>query len=478
MDATHDRDGLQRRIADTLAPLIRQALADFGVPGLALGIIANDTLVYAKGFGVRDVQTREPVTPASLFHMASISKPFVATAVMQLAQAGTLELDAPVQTYLPYFNLAGDGAAAITLRQLLTHTAGMPDCDDYGWERPEDDPGALERYVRSLAAQRPIAAPGEKFAYSNAAFEVLGDVVAKASGLSFEDSLKRHVLDPLGMRSSTFLRSEVAPELATTPHLGLPAAVVAGAYPYNRPHAPSSSLHSSVHEMSRWARANLRRGELDGQRMLESPSHAELWRPHAHMNEHGWFEAAALGWFPGTYRGRRVVHHDGSDPGFETTLVLLRDDAMAVVVLANANTAPLRAITEAALDLLLGLEPLPPKPPLAVPVATTLAAEGHDAAVALYRRLIEQPEVYDTRPSRFADALWGAIEVHRPAAVRPLLDLWVELQPGESEAHEMLGWAEYVDGDHPRAAVSLRRALELDEENEHAAELLARLAAR
>ena len=150
MDTTQDHAELKERIVATLEPLIRQALADFGVPGLALGIVKGDTLVYAKGFGVRNAETREPVTPESLFHMASISKPFVATAIMQLAEAGKLELDAPVRTYLPYFRPAGDGADSITVRQLLAHTAGMPDAEDYCWYRPEDDEAALERYVRSL----------------------------------------------------------------------------------------------------------------------------------------------------------------------------------------------------------------------------------------------------------------------------------------------------------------------------------------
>ena len=171
------------------------------------------------------------------------------------------------------------------------------------------------------------------------------------------------------------------------------------------------------------------------------------------------------------------MNHSGSDPGFETDLVLAPDDDMAIVQLTNTNTAPVGAITAATLDLLLGLEPTAPKTPIVVPLARTLASEGQAAAVAQYRRLQEtQPEAYDTRPSRFADAVWGAIEVHRPDAVRPLLELWITLQPEASEAHEMLGWADFVVGDRERAAASLRRALELDGENEHAKQLLERLA--
>ena len=99
--------------------------------------------------------------------MASITKPFVATAVMQLVEKGRMSLDAPVTTYLPYFEIADPRAKTITVRQMLTHTSGMPDEGDYGWDRPQYDDGALERYVRSLKDQKLVFAPGERMQYSN-----------------------------------------------------------------------------------------------------------------------------------------------------------------------------------------------------------------------------------------------------------------------------------------------------------------------
>src|SRR5262249_7502550 len=149
-------------------------------------------------------------------------------------------------------------------QHMLTHTSGMPDTVDYEWYAPKDDDEALERYVRSLVDEELLTAPGEKYAYSNIAFEVLGDVIAKASGQTFETYVKTHILDPLEMHDSTFLRREVAPDLATTPHFGAPLKVLTGAYPYHRAHAPSSTLHSSVQEMGQWAIANLNRGSFKG----------------------------------------------------------------------------------------------------------------------------------------------------------------------------------------------------------------------
>ncbi len=415
--------------------------------------------MYTQEFGVRNLDTQEPVTPRSLFLMSSVSKPFVATAIVQLVEQGKMALDAPIVAYLPYFRLKDPRYKDITVQQMLSHTSGMPDAVDYHWYAPEDDEEALERYVQGLANEELLAAPGEKYAYSNIAFEVLGDVIAKVSGQTFEAYVKVHLLDPLEMHDSTFLRREVAPDLAVTPHFGAPLRVLAGAYPYHRAHAPSSTLHSSVEEMGQWAIANLNRGRFKGKQILQSESYNLLWQPYVRTDEEGWEEAVGLSWFFGTYRGRRVIHQDGDDPGFVSNVVLVPEEDAAVVVLANSRPAPIGSITDAALDVLLGVEPQVPKPPITVPIGSTLSAVGPEGAIRQYQRLqITQLDGYDADPSHFLDATWGAIEVHRAEAVMPLLKLWVTLQPNASQAYEMLGWAYMVQGEKEVAADNLRRA--------------------
>lgn len=462
-------------IEEKLAPLIEHIVAACGLAGLAIGIVKAGELVYAQGFGVRNLATQEPVTPRSLFHLASVSKTFVATAIVQLVEQGQVALDAPVVTYLPYFCLKDARYRAITVQQMLSHTSGMPDEVDFHWHAPEDDEVALERYVRSLADEELLAAPGEKYAYSNMAFEVLGDVIAKVSGQPFETYVKAHLLEPLGMHDSTFLRRAVAPDLAATPHFGAPLRVLAGAYPYHRGHAPSSTLHSSIEELSHWAIANLNRGRFQGKQIVQPESYNLLWQPYAQPGEEGWEEGMGLSWFLGSYRGRRVINHAGSDPGFGADFVMLPEAEAAVMVLTNSNTAPLTSVIEAALDVLLGEEPQRPKIPITVPIAEALATRGPQAASVEYQRLITQPERYDAHPDRFLEATWGAIEVQRPDVVLPLVQLWVTLQPDASLAHEMLGWAYLVQGGKELAAEHLRRALALDPEAWHAKRLLQQL---
>ena len=444
MDNSEDQK-LADAIAAQLTPLIERVMDGYGLAGLGIGIVKGGEVLLARGFGVRSVETGAPVTARSLFHLASVSKPFVATAIVQLWEAGRLELDAPVITYLPYFALAGGDYGQITIRQLLTHTGGVPDTDGYDWHTPQYDNGALERYVRSIAGEKMVHAPGAEYAYSNIGYEVLGDVIAKVAGEPFEVYVQRQILTPLGMHDSTFLRREVDPALATTPHFGAPLAVLTDAYPYNRAHAPSSTLHSSAADMCRWMLANLAQGTLDGRRFVSEAGHAALWHPEVVTGEEGWDEMKCLGWSRGAYRGHGVVHQRGSDPGYYADLVLLPHLQAGVMVMANAYCPAAWDIADGALDILLGIEPALPRKPITAPVGLALQDGGVEAAVAAYRRLeAEAADEYAFGEKCLLTAIWGAVELHRPEAVMPLLEVWAALFPESAEMQEWWGRADDV----------------------------------
>jgi len=145
--------------------VIESALRQDRIPGLVVGIIKNKRVTHVKAFGVAEISGNKPITARSVFHMASVTKPFVATAIMQLVERGRVSLDARVVEYLPYFRMKDERYKDITVRQMLSHVAGMPDVEDYGWDKPEYDEGALERYVRGLSERPLVGTPGEKFAY-------------------------------------------------------------------------------------------------------------------------------------------------------------------------------------------------------------------------------------------------------------------------------------------------------------------------
>jgi CubicO group peptidase (beta-lactamase class C family) len=343
----------ERRFVERLEPFLQKTLREEKIPGLAIGIVEAGRPVYVRGFGVMDSRDPgRPVTAETLFHMASITKPFVATAVMQLVERGKVELDAPVTRYLSYFRLKDPRYRSITVRQMLTHTSGMPDVEDYLWDKPEFDDGALEHYVRSLQDKVLLWDPGAKFAYSNMAFEVLGDLVAKVSGMSFEDYVGANILKTVGMTSSTLLMKGADPARLAAGHTQAKdgAVIPVARYPYNRSHTPSSNLHSSATDMVRWMIVNLNRGELDGSRILKETTYDVMWKPGA-ANRQG---HVGISWFLVKHKGQQVIVHGGQDDGFLTTVVLLPARKVGVVVLVNSDRAPLSAIEKKALLVTLG----------------------------------------------------------------------------------------------------------------------------
>ena len=464
-------------------PLVEGLLDSHGLAGVAVAVVHEDQTV-ARGFGVRDLGTRAPVTPETMFHLASVSKPFVATAVVSLAtfpDAGdpALDLDAPITDWLPELTLADGRQGEVTARGLLSHTSGLPDVVDYGWHDPQLGDDALSSFAGSLSDWRLKFEPGSEFSYSNAGYELLGLLVSRVTGTTFEDAMRDRLLVPLGMADSTFLRADVPAHLASSPHVGMPLSVPEGAYPYTRRHAPSSSLHSNLVDLCRWMVAHLEPAEpVAGLRDL-------MWRPVIEMDEPPSGETMALGWAGGSYLGHRTVSHSGADPGFGSKLALVPERRTGVVVLANSNTVPTGTIARAALDIVLagpedpreGVAELSAlRPPGVCPVAETLAASGSEAAAELFHRLtaVDPPEL-DLDDDGFEDAVWGAIELHRTAMVWPLLRLWTSVRPDSSNAWTMSGWAHHIDGDPDLARPLLQRALELDPENEDAALIMSGL---
>ena len=331
------------------------------LPGLAAGVWRRGEVILRMGVGHQDGPGSPQIDGETVFHLASVTKPFVATAVMQLVAADQMCLDCPLQRYLPYFSMQGLGADRVTIRQLLTHTAGIGDTSDFGWTTPEYDDGAVERYVRSLASARLEFVPGSQWRYSNRGFDVLADAIAKADGRPFETVVQQRILTPLGMRRSTLLMSDIDSDRMAVGHRR--DGGVVGYYPYNRRHAGSSTLHSTLDDMLRWAAANLGRGALDQRRILPTTAYDELWHPYwdirsmvAEQTLRAGYEfpydslAIGLSWFLPIQEGRQLVYHSGSDPGFASNVLLSPSEQIGVVVLINASGADPRALSRSLLD--------------------------------------------------------------------------------------------------------------------------------
>lgn len=436
-----------------------QFLSTYEIPGLAAAVVKEDRVVLAEGFGLNSVDEQKPVTSATLFHMASVSKPFSAIAIMQLVERGLLSLDARIVDVLPYFKMEDPRIQDITILQMLNHISGMPDVMDYEWGCEDAGEDALEKYVRSLGNEKLMYEPGTDFAYSNIAFEILGDVIAKISGLSFEEYMKVYIFQPAGMQSSTFLRAEVPPDKGVSPHVRLFANEIAPVYPYNRAHAPSSTVHMNAEDACRWMIINLNRGTLDVQRILAAESYDILWKPHWPVDPQ---RQVGLSWFLSEHRGLGTVGHGGGDTGFSSYLLMIPEREVGVTVMANLESAPMERLAKRLLDLLLGFEVAPLRKPAIYKVAGAYHQGGLEPARETLQECLAAPDAYDLSSEPFLSLGDGLNDAGRPQQALEILELGLELDPESAALHAGMAWVYRGLGEVQKSQSCMQRALALD----------------
>ena len=380
---------------EQLNRILEDIMDKWDIPGLGVGLIEEGEIVHARGYGVQSMAVGVPVTPDSLFCVASIAKCFVACGIMQLVEQGILRLDAPLVEYLPDFLLDGAHYQEMTLRQILSHTSGMPDMDEIEYDalvsHPEYDEEAPARYVRALAGRKMIALPGERFAYSNIGYNVLGYLIAKQTGQTFEDYMKVHILDPAGMTESTFFFPNVPQDRLAVPHLRIPQIVPSSVQPYHRADAPASFLYTSVIELCRWAITSLNRGLYSGQRLLSPASYDLMWTPVVQRSYPPFREEMGLGWALGHFEGARTVAHGFSGFGWTCHLILLPEKNRAAVILCNEESSAIECLEQAVIRALLEMEPEPGPISWLIPIAGALHSGGIQAAIACLEDINNNP---------------------------------------------------------------------------------------
>jgi CubicO group peptidase (beta-lactamase class C family) len=345
---------------------VRTEMAAQRIPGLALGIVKGDRIAYMRGFGKADESGRA-VTPQTPFILGSVSKSFTALAIMQLVEAGKVELDAPVQRYLPWFRVAdAEASAEITVRHLLNQTSGLSTKTGRSFNGSGDtSDAALETAVRKLRSAELTAPVGEKHQYSTINYSVLGLIVQTVTGRSYESYVETEIFDPLQMRDS--FTSEAAAEqdgLATgyTYWFGRPRAAD---LPYNRRLIPACCLVSSAEDMTHYLIAQLNDGRYRAASVLSPAGVDELHQPGAPTPKTG--TSYAMGWFVGPINKIPAIYHQGEVPNFHANAVLVPESRTGVIVLMNAqnnvdlfSVDRMATISEGVTSLLEGREPSPP----------------------------------------------------------------------------------------------------------------------
>lgn len=467
---------------DKLDAVLEEIMARWGIPGLGVGIVAGDEIVYAKGLGVQSLDTATPVSPGSVFCVASITKCFVATAVMQLVEQGKICLDAPLIQYLPYFKLDDERYPSITIRQMLSHTSGMPDMEESEYDQlvahPEYDEGAAERYIRGLSPRKMAATPGERFLYSNIAYNVLGGVISAVSGQTFEAYMKEHVLLPAGMTDSTLFYPEIAQDRLAVPHLRSPAMIVNPVYPYHRADAPASFLHSTVVDMCHWCCACLNRGVYAGQRLLTPASYDLMWTPVAQWGYPPFYEDIGLGWTLGHFEGLKTVSHGGMGFGWTDFLIMLPARNRAAIILCNEESSARSRTRQAVIDVMLDREPQVGTVSWMIPVSQALIEGGLRAAYARCTEIKNSPvQEYFFDEEELVDLAYQLASVKKIDLAIDIMELNLHVFPQHMDSYLYLAKFQLQNGQRARAEETLMKALAIRPGNAAAAELLERIKA-
>jgi CubicO group peptidase (beta-lactamase class C family) len=337
-----------------MAGFVEQLAAKYEIPGVAVAIWTKGKQ-YLTCHGVTDLDRPEPIEPDTPFLIASVTKTFTATAMMRLVASQQVDLDAPVQRYLPDFAVADRSASAeITVLNLLNHTAGL---DWRSPDQPDESDGALASYVSALRDQKLIAAPGERVSYSQSGYNVAGRVIEVVTGMTYEQAIAALLLEPLALRHSTFApREAIAEPVAMGHNVSADGTVaVAAQWKDTRANNPGGGLAASVADLLTWARFHL----SDGGFVLPASDLHLMRRPTATLYGSSLGDAVGIGWFLRNIDDVHAFGHAGSANGQFTEILLVPEKDFAVITLANSGPdnglAFNRDIVRAGLESVAGL---------------------------------------------------------------------------------------------------------------------------
>ena len=343
----------------------QKALHDWKVPGMAIALIKNDSVIFAKGYGVINAKTGGTVDANTIFGIASNTKAFTAAALAMLVDEGKIKWDDPVVKHLPYFQLYNPYITqAVTIKDLLSHRVGLATFSgDLLWYNTSYSREDIIRRVRYL---QPVYGFRDGYGYSNIMFIVAGQIIETVSGQRWEDFVQKRFFQPLGMtRSYTSVRDLAGKTNIATPH----------GFDENRNPVPSTftawdnwnpaaGIFTSVNQHAQWLRLQLNQGTYKGKRLFSEAASHTMWSALQALpvskealitNPATHFSATGLGWFLNDYNGRKLVSHSGGHEGMNSRVVMLPEENFGMVILTNSMSGIMTPLANQTMDAFLGI---------------------------------------------------------------------------------------------------------------------------
>ena len=345
-----------------LKDFVVKRLAETKVPGAGIGIIKDGQVIFAGGFGTRDLNTDEPINAETAYLIGSSTKPFTTTAIAILAQEGTLDWDGRVRAYMPSFRFKDEYVSdQLTLRDLGCHRSGVIDEPDWWGSKL-----SREEMIHRMSDFEQRLGFRERFHYNGAGFMILGHIATLASGTEFEDVVMDRIVHPLGLTSTIWsdLSSRLSPRFAG--NIAFPHTIDGGRarridFQFEgEAIRPSGTMTSNIADMLKFLQFHIQKGELNGKRLLTVKNHAELLTPNmiasysdglSQEKHQAWQELYGLGWWLGNYNGHRGVHHGGDSTGTKSQFFYMPDNEFGVVTFVNAEHALSDELVQFIIDL-------------------------------------------------------------------------------------------------------------------------------
>jgi len=310
--------------------IIVKKMNAYNIPGLSIGIVKNDSILYSKGYGIKNINTKEIVTANSNFHTASISKLFTAQAIMILVRENKISLENKLIEIVPELKYKDARIKNITIKSLLNHTSGLTDVSGYNWKNNNQSDNSLEEYILGLNLKL-RSEPHTEYNYSNLGYNILGYVIEELSETNFDEFVKENILIPSQMSNSDFRYFKIVDSIKTSPHskrMISKKIYVQKTYPYTREQAPSSTLNSSAHDLSNWMISFLK----SSNNLSSENSFERMIEPN--FNQYPYI---GLGFQLNYLNSEKTIGHYGGDKGYRSYLIMVPEKNIGLVLLANCD---------------------------------------------------------------------------------------------------------------------------------------------
>lgn len=324
---TFAQSGSQDILSD-VDEFVNSKMEELRIKGAAIGIVQNNK-IYTKGYGVSNTE-ESPVTPQTPFILGSTTKSITALAVMQLVEAGKVNLDDSVQKYIPWFHVADEASANIKVCHLLNQTSGIPDtAGNYNYL---DNKSTQEDFVKKLSEQKLVSAPGGEYHYAEANYVILGVLISNVSGQSYEDYIEKHVFTPLEMNNSFTAKDKAVKNGLSKGYRTCFGFPFEADIPYPKQYVAASYLISSAEDMAHYLHMYMNGGRYNETSLLSSEGVGELFEPGPKL-QHPEGYSYSMGWFV----SEENKIHDGRPTNYYSCILLDSKNKVGIVLLTNTN---------------------------------------------------------------------------------------------------------------------------------------------